>query len=205
MSEHLNETYDRIYSKKEFTYGEGKPAEIVVTAIEHCKHGKALEIGAGEGRNSLFLASEGFQVTAVDLSEVGINKLKSKLEENNLSAETIVSDINKFDFQTDYDLIISTVTLFHLTEEKALDLIDKIKFHTTEDGLNVLTTFTEESEFYTLKHGENEFYFKPNQLKELYSDWEIVKYEEEKVQANKKKQDGSLMVNTIARIIARKK
>ena len=205
MSEHLKEIYDRIYGAKEITYGEGQPADILVKAMEYLNHGSALEIGSGEGRNSLFLASEGFQVTAVDLSEVGMDKLKAKLEENNLTAEIIISDIIEFDFTTNYDLIISTYTLFHLSKEKALALIEKIKSHTTVGGLNILTTFTEQSDFYTLGHGENEFYCKPNQLKTLYSDWEILKYEEVEVETNNKREDGSFMVNTAAEIIARKK
>lgn len=58
----------------------------------------ALDIGSGGGRNSLFLARSGYDVTAVDLSEVGLTLTAQQAEAARLPVHTVREDINRFDF-----------------------------------------------------------------------------------------------------------
>jgi len=58
------------------TFGGGKPSEAVVKAAFQLPSGiKALDLGCGEGRNALYLASLGFKTSASDISQSGIDKL----------------------------------------------------------------------------------------------------------------------------------
>ena len=52
------------------------PAPLLVQAAELLRPGRALDLACGTGRNALFLASLGWQVTAVDRSAVGIRLLR---------------------------------------------------------------------------------------------------------------------------------
>lgn len=67
----------------------------------------ALDIGSGGGRNSLFLARSGYDVTAVDLSEVGLALTAQQAEAARLPVHTVREDINRFDFGgSRWDLIL---------------------------------------------------------------------------------------------------
>ena len=55
-----------------------------------------LDLGCGEGRNSLFLAKKGFQVTSVDISKVGIRKLQNLSKKEKINLEATVSNIDSY-------------------------------------------------------------------------------------------------------------
>ena len=53
------------------------PNEMLAELVSAVSPGSAIDLGAGEGRNSLWLAGQGWSVTAVDASQVGLEKLNS--------------------------------------------------------------------------------------------------------------------------------
>lgn len=67
----------------------------------------ALDIGSGSGRNTLYLARRGYQVTAVDLSSIGLALTAQQAKAGGLAVTTVREDINQFDMGRDrYDLIL---------------------------------------------------------------------------------------------------
>jgi SAM-dependent methyltransferase len=58
---------------------------------------KALLLGDGEGRNGVFMAELGYDVTSVDLSPVGLNKARALAEIRGVSIDTVVQDLATFD------------------------------------------------------------------------------------------------------------
>ena len=67
---HWNERYagtDRLFTDK--------PDETLVELAADLPPGRALDVGAGEGRNSLWLARKGWSVTAIDVSAVALTRL----------------------------------------------------------------------------------------------------------------------------------
>lgn len=77
---------------------------------------KVLCIGEGEGRNAVYLATLGHQVTAVDASEVGLSKAQKLAQQKNTTIETLVCDLSDFDFGVEqWDAIISIFC--HLPEQ----------------------------------------------------------------------------------------
>lgn len=201
----LSKKYNAIYSSKP-EYGLGQPNKIVVDATKYKTRGDALDLGCGMGRNSLYLASAGFNVTAIDLSEVGIEYLRESLAQKNLSAETIVADIKNIAWDKNYDLVVSVAMLFHQPPKEAIALIENIQEHTTVGGLNAISTFTQDSDFYRNEPDADEYYPEAEELKKLYLDWEILEYEEIEVKAGDKRpgKGGSPVTNTAATILARK-
>ncbi len=59
--------------------------------------GTALDIGGGAGRNSIFLALQGFRVTDVDLSRVGLDLAQQRAQLAHVPLTTVAADINQFD------------------------------------------------------------------------------------------------------------
>ncbi len=198
------EHYNKIYSENEITFGAGKPERIVQNILNFRVSGSVLELGAGEGRNSLFLAQSGFEVTAQDISEVGIDKINKQAREKGLHIQTKVSDSRTLNLDQGFDVLISTFMLHHLSREEALRVINQLQEHTNIEGLNVITAFTKNGDFYRNNSETNNFYPAENELRELYANWEILEYEETEGKAFAKRPDGSPMLNISARILARK-
>lgn len=75
------------------------PSPFLVQALQWeppARGATALDIGSGSGRNSLYLARRGFQVTAVDLSQVGLNLTRQEAGAGHLPVTTVQADINQF-------------------------------------------------------------------------------------------------------------
>ena len=66
------EVWNDLYSKREGK--EHQFNKFLAESVKGRKPGKALDIGMGQGRNSLFLAALGWQVTGFDISEVGVKQ-----------------------------------------------------------------------------------------------------------------------------------
>lgn len=91
-----NAFWDERYSAEGFAYGEA-PNEFLAAMSERLpRRGTALDIGAGEGRNALFLASLGLDVRAVDQSEVGMRKAERVARERGLSLRAQAADLRDF-------------------------------------------------------------------------------------------------------------
>ncbi len=88
---HWNERYaasERLFS--------ADPDGTLVELAGQLPPGRALDLGAGEGRNSLWLAAGGWRVTAVDLSDVALTRLVGEATERGLDVTTVVADMNEF-------------------------------------------------------------------------------------------------------------
>jgi len=122
----------------------GKPsAEIVALADSLPPRAAILDLGCGEGRNALFLAERGFDVTAVDISRHGITKLRSVASDRGLAVRAEVGDMRSWRFERDFDLIISHGCL-HLIERPAWQqLLQRVKNHTAPGGFNIVAVFTD--------------------------------------------------------------
>lgn len=95
------------YSEQGFAYGT-KPNDFLQANIESLTKGKTLCLAEGEGRNAVFLAMHGFDVTAVDLSSVGLEKAQLLADENGVAIKTIVADLSDFEIEENFwDTIIS--------------------------------------------------------------------------------------------------
>ena len=80
------------------------PAAIVKQFFNLAGGKRALDIAAGNGRNALFLADQGFAVDAVDISDAGLNQFAGK----HANVQPICADLDNFDILPNrYDLIIN--------------------------------------------------------------------------------------------------
>jgi 2-polyprenyl-3-methyl-5-hydroxy-6-metoxy-1,4-benzoquinol methylase len=65
--------WDERYNSAEYAFGT-EPNDFLVSAVDRLPGGRILCLGEGEGRNAVWLAERGFDVTAVDASRVGLDK-----------------------------------------------------------------------------------------------------------------------------------
>lgn len=98
--------YDLIYALSH-ARPQPNPSPFLVATAGEGHGGTALDIGSGAGRNSLYLARHGYQVTAVDLSRVGLDLTARQAALDRLPVTTVAADINRFDLgKARWDLIV---------------------------------------------------------------------------------------------------
>ena len=95
------------YSSEEFAYGR-KPNDFLVEQIEKLPVGRTLCLAEGEGRNAVFLARKGHDVTAVDMSLVGLEKAKKLAKESYVKIRTVHTDLARYSIKPEsWDAIVS--------------------------------------------------------------------------------------------------
>jgi 2-polyprenyl-3-methyl-5-hydroxy-6-metoxy-1,4-benzoquinol methylase len=87
--------WNQRYNQPDYVYGT-QPNDFLVSASANIPRGKLLSLGEGEGRNAAYLATQGWDVTAVDSSEVGLEKARRLAAEKGVQITTIVADLVDF-------------------------------------------------------------------------------------------------------------
>jgi tellurite methyltransferase len=100
-------------------------------------------LGCGEGRNALFLAEQGYDVTAVDISSNGIEKLRQIAQRRGLVIQSQIQDMRRYQWNVEYDLIVSHGCLHFIERSDWQQLLNKFKTHTRHGGYNVAAVFTD--------------------------------------------------------------
>ncbi|GAB2681718.1 SAM-dependent methyltransferase [Aliiglaciecola aliphaticivorans] len=87
--------WDERYTDKDYAYGK-QPNSFLAEHFPVIPKGKVLSLAEGEGRNAVFLAKQGYAVTAVDASAVGLEKAELLAKENGVEIELIHADLAEF-------------------------------------------------------------------------------------------------------------
>lgn len=155
------------------------------------KSGDVLDLGIGEGRNSLPFAMNGFYIDGVDNSETAINRCKENFNLKNLSVHLTVTDLRHFIIEKNkYTLIIAANVLNFFRKEDVDELIEKIKLGIREDGIIYLSGLSileptykflkenkrgfEENTFYSDERNSYTHFFTKEELVNCFSDFELI-------------------------------
>jgi hypothetical protein len=90
-----NQMWDNRYSRPEYTFGT-EPNEFLREFASRIPMGRVLMLAEGEGRNGVYLASLGYEVTGVDSSRVGLEKAQRLAADRGVKINTIVADLAEF-------------------------------------------------------------------------------------------------------------
>ena len=175
----------------------------VLEAEPNIPLGKVLDLGCGQGRNSLYLSRMGHQVTAVDQNELSLEILQSIAEAEDLDFPIGKYDINKAQIKEKYDWIISTVVFMFLDSERIPKIIENMQEQTETGGYNLIVCAMDTAA-YPCKMPFS-FTFKEGELKDYYKDWELVKYNENTGELHKRDEHGNRIKLQFATMLARKK
>lgn len=135
------EFWNSKFSKADFFYGLN-PNEFLASNIELLNnHKKLLCLGEGEGRNAIFFAKNGFDVSAIDASNLGLEKLQNRAKEENLDIKTICMDLNFWKADEKYDVIVASY--LHMYKDEREELFKKIEKSLNINGYFIAEFFSE--------------------------------------------------------------
>ena len=142
------------------------------------KNAQVLDVGCGEGRNSIFMAKLGNRVDAFDISKNGIEKAKRIASQIGVQIDFSCCDLDKFIFEKEYDVILSHGVL-HLPYKDVRDkFIVKMQSNTKIGGFNVIGIFTNRLPATPDNAPYTHSLFDVGELPEKYKDWKIVHHQE---------------------------
>ncbi len=144
---------------------EPAPNPLLAQTAAKLKAGKALDLACGTGRNSIWLAEHGWQVTAVDGSRAAMEILRKHATERGVRLETQVADLEKGEYRVEpesWDLI---AMCFYLQ----ISLLDSAKQGVLPGGVVLVIV-------HILAPGDEptEHQLRPGELRSHFSGWEIV-------------------------------
>lgn len=161
--------WEKIYKQDHISKLE--PAQFLEDNIGLLPKGNALDLAMGEGRNTLYLASQGYTVTGVDGSRTAVQKCLHLAKNRGLLVNVVAADLACYLIPPEeYDLIIN----FYYLQR---DLLPKIKSGLRPGGMVVFETYTEEQARYG--HPRNPAYLlKSNELLHSFLDYKVIVYRE---------------------------
>lgn len=192
MKDDAEQYWDERYQRKEAVPERG-PARFLV---EH-RHllpprGQALEVAMGTGRNALYLASLGYEVTGVDVSGVGVERCRREAARRDLRIEAVQADLESYALpRAAYDIVIN---LYYLQR----DLAPRIEGALRPGGILVFESFTTEQKQFDWGPQNDEFLLRPGELREMFAQLEVLAYREALV-------EGDRGMKAVAGLVGRKR
>jgi len=167
--------WEQTYKNKNIsTFSKGPTEDLGKYANLIQNNSIILDVGCGEGRNSIYLAKLNHNVEAFDLSEAGIEKARTIAQSIGLNIKFWVQDIKDFTFEKEYDVILSHGVL-HLPEKIYRDhFIAKAQKSTKIGGLNFIGIFTNRLPATPDNLPFTKGLFNVGELPEKYNGWEII-------------------------------
>jgi SAM-dependent methyltransferase len=145
--------WDERYSTNEYVYGTA-PNDFLKENVNLIPKGKVLSLAEGEGRNAVFLAKQGYTVTAVDSSLAGIDKAKKLAKIQGVDIEFIHADLMEYDLgQNCWHGIVSI--FFPLPSLHRKSLHEKVVNGLKKNGVFLLEAYTPEQLLFGTGGGNN--------------------------------------------------
>jgi SAM-dependent methyltransferase len=111
-----SQAWDERYAASELVWSVG-PNQFVETECADLPPGRALDLAAGEGRNAIWLARRGWDVTAVDFSQVAVDK--GRTLSGALDVEWVCADATTWRRTDAYDLVVIAYLQLPAAERRA--------------------------------------------------------------------------------------
>lgn len=135
--------------------------------------GRALDAGIGQGRNAVWLAERGWQVTGIDISDKGVEQAEQMARDKGVQIDGVVADLYGYDYgEEKWDLVVSTY-MHSILVGNAEKVIASLK----PGGLLVVEGFHWEHNGASVQDGDR-FGFKINELLRTFDSLRILHYED---------------------------
>lgn len=160
--------WDRRY-RQQARDSQGAPSELLTQFAGRPASGaRALDLACGSGTNAVWLAQQGWHVTAVDGSSAAMELTIANAKRARVSIHTVVADIERHEFQ----IAPSTWDLISVILYLQRDLFESVKEGVVPGGLAMVSVLLHETD------RAGNFRVVPGELRAYFASWEIVHYYE---------------------------
>jgi 2-polyprenyl-3-methyl-5-hydroxy-6-metoxy-1,4-benzoquinol methylase len=150
------------------------PSTFLIEATKKLKPGIALDVGMGQGRNAVYLAQQGWDVTGFDISQKALDAADLNAEKAGVHIKTIKSSYDKFDFGKEkWDLI---VLIFAWAPVSDPEFVTRLHTSLRRGGKIVFEHFIDDSE---RPYAGPVRKLQPGKLRTFFGDFRIESYDEE--------------------------
>ncbi|KHF37982.1 DNA (cytosine-5-)-methyltransferase [Halalkalibacter okhensis] len=168
--------YEKEYETSQYYWGVNPNPDCykVLELMPPTKHLKLLDIGCGEGKNSVFFARNGYDVTAFDIADAGIEKTKKLADMVGVDLKVFKADIMDFRLSTQFDILFSSGVLHYVKPDYRKEIFHNYKSFTNNDGMHFFNVFVQKP--FIAPPPEKEPYsylWKSGELLSYYHDWLI--------------------------------
>ena len=160
--------WDKKYGTEAYIFGK-EPVPFLKQNTHLLPKGKVLDIAIGEGRNGVYLATQGFEVVGLDISEKGLAKAHQLAKQNGVSIETRVVDLEHHQLEKNaYDVIL---LMYYMQRDLWPQINDALK----PGGMAIIETYNVDH----LKHQKfnPKWLLKSNELLKAFKDMKIIRYQ----------------------------
>ncbi|QEW21089.1 Tellurite methyltransferase [Marinibacterium anthonyi] len=170
--------WDERFSTSDFVFGTA-PAAYLVAAADHLDKGsRVLCVADGEGRNSVYLAGLGHEVTAFDASAVGIEKAKGLAAKQGVSVDYRLSGVEDWDWTRPYDAVVAIFIQFMPPDMRAR-IFDGLRQAVRPGGLLLLHGYApRQVEYGTGGPRQVQNMYTTDLLQTHFGDWDILRLED---------------------------
>jgi SAM-dependent methyltransferase len=188
MNEAWVDRWNDRYSTDEFAYGE-QPNNYLKEQLMQLETGTVLFPAEGEGRNAVFAAKLGWKVSAFDISIEGKNKALQFAENNNVSIDYQVGELQELDYKAEE---FDAIALIYAHFPSAI----KSSYHKTlsnylrKGGLLIFEAFSKKHLDYLAKNEkvggpkEIDMLFSIEEIRADFENYEILVLEEKEIELN---------------------
>ncbi|TYQ27797.1 class I SAM-dependent methyltransferase [Pseudanabaena sp. UWO311] len=179
---HNSKFWDERYQESEYAYGI-EPNQFLTSQINRLKpNTQALVVGDGEGRNGVWLATQGLNVHTIDLSPIGIGKAQALAHKNQVKINAECADLTNWNWlENEYDLVVSIYLHFAADVRQRMHqlMLKSLK----PNGLLILEGFNLGQLQYQQEYDSGgpkipEMLFTPDILRQDFSDGKILELTE---------------------------
>ena len=136
------QTWDARFSTDDYIFGTTPNVWLTQHRDLLAPGSRVLAVADGEGRNSVWLAQQGMQVDAFDISPVGVGKATRLAQEANVQVNYQVRSVDNFDWKVgEYDAVVAIFIQFADPDTRAT-LFKRMKSALKPDGLMLLQGYT---------------------------------------------------------------
>ncbi|RMH09726.1 MAG: class I SAM-dependent methyltransferase [Nitrospirae bacterium] len=161
--------WDRKYDTDRYIFGT-EPIPFLRAHAHLLPKGKVLDIAMGEGRNGVYLATQGFDVTGIDISPVGLKKAQALAARHGVTIATQVVDLEAYTLPKNaYDVIICT---YYLQRDLFPQIIDALK----PGGMALVETYTIDHLKYRPRF-PRAYLLKTNELLTVFRGMKVLRYQ----------------------------
>jgi tellurite methyltransferase len=177
----MTNSYDQKYQSEEYYWGRQPSTLARIYFQRHPldRTEKMLDAGCGEGRDTVFFALIGYQVTAFDDSEVGVKKTRERAASLHLDVDVFKADVNAFRLKEEYDFVLANGVFHYVRPELRQETIANYKQFTRPGGRHaVLVPVYKPFVNADPTADQEEKSWRSGEILTHYHDWKIEYFEE---------------------------